>query len=50
MCLSRELCELRTFPQIVHVLTADVVLCERMWAVSSLLEVKASLHTGQMYF
>ena len=50
MCRSSELCELSTLPQMVHVLTAAAVLCDRMCVVSSLLELSDSLHTGQMNF
>lgn len=48
MCLSRELCELRTFPQIVQLLTclAWAVLWERMCTVKSWSEPSCSLHIG----
>ena len=50
MCRSSELCELNTLPQIVHVFTAELVLCDRMWAVSSFFEGRVILQTGQMNF
>jgi len=51
MCLSRELCELSTLPQIVHAL--DVVasvtrLCDRMCLVRSWLLGNSSSHTGHV--
>ncbi len=50
MCLSSELCELRTFPHIVQelaeVAAGCVVLCERMCRVNSDGENNSILHTG----
>jgi len=51
MCLSKELCELRILPQIVHAFDVDASvtrLCERMCFVRSWLLGNSSSHTGQV--